>query len=61
MSELVEAVYRLVSVMEAAVLIIAFILFLILIFKGSSTNDELRRIRQELERLNSVEKGNKNG
>lgn len=61
MSELVEAVYRLVSVVEAAGLIIAFILFLILIFKGSSTNDELRRIRKELERLNSIEKGNKNG
>ena len=52
MSELVEAIYRLVSVVEAGSLLISLLLFFILLFKGSNTNYELRQIKKELEQLN---------
>ena len=55
MSELVEAIYRLVSVVEAGALLISLLLFFLLLFKGSNTNYELRQIRKELERLKHVE------
>lgn len=51
MSELVEAVYLLAQTVELTGIVIFFVLFAILVFKGSTTNDELRKIRKELERI----------
>ena len=52
MSELVEAINLLTSVVEASGVLTFFALIAILLFKGSSTNDELRNIRKELAELN---------